>query len=210
MMVKELMTTKVDVLKPDSSIADAARHMREHDVGAIPIEENDRLIGMITDRDIVIRAVADGKAADGTRVRDAMSQKVLYCFEDEEVDKVASNMAGNQIRRLPVVNRDKRLVGIVSLGDLALDLRTRQVVVDGTALDLSAREFALAEVFFRHPGQVLSREQLLSQVWGYDFDPGSNVVDVYVGYLRKKLGKDSIVSVRGMGYRLERSSPPPG
>jgi two-component system, OmpR family, response regulator len=91
-------------------------------------------------------------------------------------------------------------------GDVALDLRTRQVVVDGTALDLSAREFALAEVFFRHPGQVLSREQLLSQVWGYDFDPGSNVVDVYVGYLRKKLGRDSIVSVRGMGYRLERGS----
>jgi two-component system copper resistance phosphate regulon response regulator CusR len=95
-------------------------------------------------------------------------------------------------------------------GDVALDIRTRQVVVDGTALDLSAREFALAEVFFRHPGQVLSREQLLSQVWGYDFDPGSNVVDVYVGYLRKKLGKDSIVSVRGMGYRLERSSSPAG
>jgi two-component system copper resistance phosphate regulon response regulator CusR len=93
-------------------------------------------------------------------------------------------------------------------GDVVLDLRTRQVVVEGNALDLSAREFALAEVFFRHPGQVLSREQLLSQVWGYDFDPGSNVVDVYVGYLRKKLGKDRVVSVRGMGYRLERGSPP--
>jgi DNA-binding response OmpR family regulator len=79
--------------------------------------------------------------------------------------------------------------------------------VEGKALDLSAREFALAEVFFRHPGQVLSREQLLSQVWGYDFDPGSNVVDVYVGYLRKKLGKGRVVSVRGMGYRLERGSP---
>ena len=93
-------------------------------------------------------------------------------------------------------------------GDVVLDLRTRQVVVEGKALDLSAREFALAEVFFRHPGQVLSREQLLSQVWGYDFDPGSNVVDVYVGYLRKKLGKGRVVSVRGMGYRLERGSPP--
>ena len=92
-------------------------------------------------------------------------------------------------------------------GDVVLDLRTRQVVVEGKALDLSAREFALAEVFFRHPGQVLSREQLLSQVWGYDFDPGSNVVDVYVGYLRKKLGKGRVVSVRGMGYRLERGSP---
>ena len=93
-------------------------------------------------------------------------------------------------------------------GDIALDLRTRQLVAGAETIDLSAREFALAEVFFRHPGQVLSREQLLSQVWGYDFDPGSNVVDVYVGYLRRKLGKDSIVSVRGMGYRLERASPP--
>ena len=76
----------------------------------------------------------------------------------------------------------------------------------GATLDLSAREFALAEMFFRHPGQVLSREQLLSHVWGYDFDPGSNVVDVYVGYLRKKLGKDRITSVRGMGYRLKKSA----
>jgi two-component system, OmpR family, copper resistance phosphate regulon response regulator CusR len=93
---------------------------------------------------------------------------------------------------------------VLTAGGAALDLRTRQVVVEGEAADLSAREFALAEVFFRHPGQVLSREQLLSQVWGYDFDPGSNVVDVYVGYLRKKLGKERIRSVRGMGYRLEK------
>jgi two-component system copper resistance phosphate regulon response regulator CusR len=92
---------------------------------------------------------------------------------------------------------------VLRAGSAALDLRTRQALVDGTAIDLSAREFALAEVFFRHPGQVLSREELLSQVWGYDFDPGSNIVDVYVGYLRRKLGKDLITSVRGMGYRLE-------
>ncbi len=92
----------------------------------------------------------------------------------------------------------------LSVGDLSLDLRTRQVRVDGAALELSAREFALAELFFRHPGQVLSREQILSQVWGYDFDPGSNVVDVYVGYLRKKIGRDRIAAIRRMGYRLER------
>ena len=73
----------------------------------------------------------------------------------------------------------------------------------GETVELSAREFALAEMFFQHPDQVLSREQLLSRVWGYDFDPGSNVVDVYVGYLRRKLGKERIVNVRGMGYRLE-------
>ena len=96
----------------------------------------------------------------------------------------------------------------VRVGDVALDLRTRQVHTGDRAVDLSAREFALAEVFFRHPGQVLSREQLLSHVWGYDFDPGSNVVDVYVGYLRKKLGKDLISSARGMGYRLERGPSP--
>jgi DNA-binding response OmpR family regulator len=93
---------------------------------------------------------------------------------------------------------------VLQVGEVALDLRTRRIETDGESADLSAREFALAEMFFRHPGQVLSREQLLSHVWGYDFDPRSNVVDVYVGYLRKKLGKDAIVSVRGMGYRLER------
>jgi DNA-binding response OmpR family regulator len=95
---------------------------------------------------------------------------------------------------------------VLHVGDLALDLRTRQAQVDGQAVDLSAREFALAEMFFRHPGQVLSREQLLSHVWGYDFDPGSNIVDVYVGYLRRKLGKERIVAARGMGYRLEKRS----
>ena len=92
----------------------------------------------------------------------------------------------------------------LAVGDLSLDLRTRQVRVGGAAIELSAREFALAELFFRHPGQVLSREQILSQVWGYDFDPGSNVVDVYVGYLRKKLGRDRISAIRRMGYRLEK------
>jgi DNA-binding response OmpR family regulator/anti-sigma regulatory factor (Ser/Thr protein kinase) len=92
---------------------------------------------------------------------------------------------------------------VLRAGDAALDLRTRQVQLGDQAVDLSAREFALAETFFRHPGQILSREQLLSRVWGYDFDPGSNVVDVYVGYLRRKLGRQRITSVRGMGYRLE-------
>ncbi|RRD43777.1 response regulator transcription factor [Buchananella hordeovulneris] len=87
-------------------------------------------------------------------------------------------------------------------GDLALDLRTRRIHVGGKWLDLSAREFTLAETFLRNPGQVLSRTQLLDSVWGFDFDPGSNVVDVYISYLRAKLGKDRIETVRGMGYRL--------
>ncbi|MBX9470622.1 response regulator transcription factor [Microcella sp.] len=87
-------------------------------------------------------------------------------------------------------------------GDIALDLTTRRVTVGSLTNDLSAREFALAEQFVRHPEQVLSREQLLSRVWGFDFDPGSNVVDVYVRYLRGKIGADRIETVRGMGYRL--------
>ena len=102
--------------------------------------------------------------------------------------------------RLRSSAREQTLV--LQHGDLALDLRTRRASVAGREVDLSAREFSLAEVFLRHPGIVLSREQLLSSVWGYDFDPGSNVVDVYVRYLRVKVGAERIETVRGMGYRL--------
>ena len=91
---------------------------------------------------------------------------------------------------------------MVRVGDVTLDLRTRRADVDGRPVELTAREFALTETFMRHPGQVLSREQLLSHVWGYDFDPGSNVVEVYVRYLRRKLGGERIETVRGMGYRF--------
>jgi DNA-binding response OmpR family regulator len=91
---------------------------------------------------------------------------------------------------------------VLRAGDIVLDLRTRRASVDGLTVDLTAREFTLLEVLIRHAGQVLSREQLLSHVWGYDYDPGSNVVDVYVGYLRRKLGPEAIETARGMGYRL--------
>lgn len=91
---------------------------------------------------------------------------------------------------------------VLSHGDLSLDLRTRRADVAGRSVDLTAREFTLAEMFLRNPGMVLSREQLLSGAWGYDFDPGSNVVDVYVRYLRRKLGAERFETVRGMGYRL--------
>ncbi|MBD2364190.1 response regulator transcription factor [Anabaena minutissima FACHB-250] len=91
---------------------------------------------------------------------------------------------------------------VLKFGDVVLDLRSRKVKVGQNIVELPAREFTLAETFLRHPGQVLSREQLLDRVWGYDYDPGSNIVDVYVGYLRKKLGSDLIETVRGMGYRL--------
>ncbi|WP_421657697.1 response regulator transcription factor [Leptothermofonsia sp. ETS-13] len=91
---------------------------------------------------------------------------------------------------------------VLKSGAITLNLRTRQVTLNGAVVDLSAREFTMAETFLRHPGQVLSREQLLDRVWGYDYDPGSNIVDVYVGYLRKKLGNALIETVRGFGYRL--------
>lgn len=94
-------------------------------------------------------------------------------------------------------------VTVLSHGDATLDLRTRRLTVAGVTEDLTAREFTLTEMFFRHPGQVLSRTQLLSHVWGYDYEPDSNIVDVYIGYLRKKLGKQAIATVRGIGYRLD-------
>ena len=93
-------------------------------------------------------------------------------------------------------------VTVLRTGELTLDLRTRRASVGGRSIELSAREFTMLEVFMRHRGQVLSREQLLSHVWGYDYDPGSNVVDVYVGYLRRKLGRERIKTVRGMGYLI--------
>ncbi|MBE7383402.1 MAG: response regulator transcription factor [Leptolyngbya sp. SIO1E4] len=104
--------------------------------------------------------------------------------------------------RTPATQTTGQADTTLQVGDLLLDLRTRRLKVKGELIDLSAREFTLAETLMRHPNQVLSREQLLDLVWGYDYAPGSNVVDVYVGYLRKKLGNDLIETVRGMGYRL--------
>ena len=118
MRVSEAMTRDVRVANPGQTIRDVAKIMAEIDAGSMPVGENDRLVGMITDRDIAIRAVAAGKGPD-TPVRDVMSKDVKYCYEDEDLEHVAENMGDIQVRRLPVVNRDKRLVGIVSLGDIA-------------------------------------------------------------------------------------------
>jgi CBS domain-containing protein len=112
------MTRGVKLCTPGQSIREVARTMAEIDAGAMPVGENDRLIGMITDRDIAIRAVAQGKGPD-TPVREVMSEHIHYCYEDEEVDDVAQNMGDIRVRRLPVMNREKRLVGILSLGDVA-------------------------------------------------------------------------------------------
>lgn len=119
MQVNEVMTTDVRYIAPSTLVRDAARMMRDDDVGILPIAEDDRLIGMLTDRDIVVRVVANGSALSKAKVTEAMSPEVLYCFDDESLEAVASNMAENHVHRLPVLNRDKRLVGIVSLGDLA-------------------------------------------------------------------------------------------
>ena len=127
MRVSEAMTREVRVATPGQSIREVARIMDEINAGSVPVGDNDRLVGMITDRDIAVRAVAVGKGPD-TPVREVMtSEQVLYCYEDEELDHVAKNMSQQQVRRLPVVSRDKRLVGIVSLGDLAVDTGDEQL-----------------------------------------------------------------------------------
>ena len=119
MRVSDAMTREVRVANPGQSIREVAKIMDEINAGSMPVGDNDRLVGMITDRDIAIRAVALGKGPD-TPVREVMSsEKVLYCYEDEELANVAKNMSEEQVRRLPVVNREKRQVGIVSFGDLA-------------------------------------------------------------------------------------------
>jgi DNA-binding response OmpR family regulator len=105
--------------------------------------------------------------------------------------------------RLRLKDAQPGTAAVLQVCGLELDLKTRRISVDGNWQDLSGREFALAEEFLRHPDQVLSREQLLSRVWGLDFDPGSNVVEVYVRYLRAKIGADRIETIRGMGYRLK-------
>lgn len=119
MKVHECMTSDVCIANPAQTLRQAASMMADIDAGALPVGENDRLVGMITDRDIAIRAVARGLSPDA-KVGDVMSKEVLYCFADEDLDNVAKNMSDAKVRRLPVLNRDKRLVGILSIGDLVL------------------------------------------------------------------------------------------
>jgi DNA-binding response OmpR family regulator len=147
---------------------------------------------------------------------DRQTPVVILTARDRLADKVAGLEAGADdyvtkpflfeelLARVRVRLRDERAPEptVLRAAGCALDLRTRRLLVEGKSIELTAREFTLAETFFRHSGQVLSREQLLSNVWGYDYDPGSNVVDVYVGYLRKKIGEDRIATIRGMGYQL--------
>ncbi|MGI8602298.1 MAG: CBS domain-containing protein [Verrucomicrobiales bacterium] len=119
MQLKDIMTTDVEVIRPDSSIAEAAEKMRSLDVGSLPVCDGRRLLGMITDRDVTIRATASGSDPNKTMVRECMTPELVYCFEDQNVNEAEKVMQEKQIRRLPVLTRDKQLTGIVSLGDLA-------------------------------------------------------------------------------------------
>lgn len=123
MQVKEVMTRQVQRIHSDAGIQEAAEQMKTVDVGMIPVYDGDRLVGTLTDRDLTIRAIAEKRDTAKTKVRDVMSPGVTYCFEDQDVGEAAKIMAEKQIRRLVALNRDKRLVGIVSLGDLATNAK---------------------------------------------------------------------------------------
>ena len=129
--IKELMSRDVQVISPNATIQEAAQHMLKGNFGMLPVGENDRMIGSISDRDIAIRAVASGKDTD-TKVREIMSEGIHWAYEDDSVTDVAKRMSEHQIRRLPIVNADKRLVGIVALGDFAVD--SADIAVAGEVL----------------------------------------------------------------------------
>jgi CBS domain-containing protein len=132
MKVGDIMTRDVHIASPSQKLREVASEMAKHDIGVLPVGDKDRLVGMITDRDITVRGISHGLGPDAP-VRDVMSAEVRYCFEDDDVDDIAQNMADEQIRRLPVLNRKKRLVGIISLGDLAVseDGRAGEVALSG-------------------------------------------------------------------------------
>jgi len=127
MLVREIMNQKVEVIHFSDSVQEAARRMAEGDFGAMPVEKGDKMVGMITDRDITLRVVAPAKDPASTTVEEAMTSGVNYCFDDDDVDTLAEKMQNSQYRRIPVVNRDKRLVGIVSLGDLATRAKNKDL-----------------------------------------------------------------------------------
>jgi len=133
MQVQDAMTRGPVCIRPDATLQEAAQMMKQLNCGSLPICDNDRLAGMITDRDITIRATAEGRDPANTSVRDVMTPKLAYCFDDQDVSQAAQIMEEKQIRRLPVLNRDKRLVGIVTLGDVAV--RTHDEHISGRTLE---------------------------------------------------------------------------
>ena len=120
MQLNRIMTVYVEAIAPKRSIQEAAEQMRSLDVGVLPVCDGDRLVGILTDRDLAVRAVADGRDPKSTPIEEIMTRQVVYCFEDQDIEEAERVMEKNQIRRLPVLDRDKRIVGIVSLGDLAV------------------------------------------------------------------------------------------
>jgi CBS domain-containing protein len=130
MRLGEVMTRDVETVSPDASLKEAAVQMKSLDVGLMPVCDGDELKGTLTDRDITVRATAEGLDASQTRVSEIMSTDVVYCFEDQEIEEAMSLMEARQIRRLPVLTREKRLVGIVSLGDLAVHAGQNELLGD--------------------------------------------------------------------------------
>jgi CBS domain-containing protein len=132
--ISEVMTRGIQIVNPDQTIREAAMTMAREDIGSLPVGENDRLVGMITDRDIALRAVAEGRSPE-TKIRDVMTDNIKYCYEDEDIQHVAQNMAELQVRRLPVINRDKRVVGIVALSNVAQcgDVKAADEMLRGVA-----------------------------------------------------------------------------
>lgn len=128
MKIKDIMTREVEIVTPDTKLVEAARRMREADTGFLPVGEEDRLVGTVTDRDITVRCVAEGADPHTATVRDAMTDELVYAFDDQDAMEAAQIMSDHAVRRLPVLNRDKRLVGVVSLGDIAAEAEDDDVV----------------------------------------------------------------------------------
>ncbi|MEW6157645.1 MAG: CBS domain-containing protein [Verrucomicrobiota bacterium] len=128
MKVRDIVTNDPEVIHPEATICEAARKMKEHDIGMLPVCDGERLVGSLTDRDLTIRAIAEGADPFRTRVSEVMTKKVHWCYEDEDLESAAHTMEEAQIRRLPVMNRQKRLVGIISIGDLAVRSRDEKLL----------------------------------------------------------------------------------
>ena len=185
--IAQALTTGIDLLILDLGLPDQSGH-----------EVISELRGQGASLPIIILTACDELEDKVTGLEGGADDYVTKPFRFEEL--LARIRA--RLRQSSVTTGSTANIKNLQVGALTLNLLTRQVQVDGNVIDLPAREFTLMEMFLRHPNQVLSREQLLDRVWGYDYDPGSNIVDVYVGYLRKKFGSELIETVRGMGYRL--------
>lgn len=130
MQLREIMTNNVEIISPDAPVKDAAAKMKALNIGALPVCDGDRLVGLLTDRDITVRATAEGRNPANTKIREIMTPDIAYCFDDQDVEEAAHLMAEKQIRRMPVLDRNKRLVGIISLGSLAVHTRDDKLAGD--------------------------------------------------------------------------------